>query len=247
MRGRCSRTTLGLTGLDELLWWRWLWRSADVGRINTLAGPGKRSHQSRRARRTTWHRPRHRRRLHAFNRYPGQRTTFSFGDPRHRAMCSSNRQITPRAAVLDFSARSSTPRFHLIDRASGQVLQSFRVSQDMARKGSATMATRRFSPTFLGAMPVASGSTGPAEPMAATVPWTRDAPERSVAHELECQITIYRYPRSPVHGPGVVERKEDGRPGRSDGCFVFSKADRDAVIANLQGGALIYAIYEKPR
>jgi hypothetical protein len=27
---------------------------------------------------------------------------------------------------------------------------------------------------------------------------------------------------------------------------VFSKADRDAVVSNLQGGALIYAIYERP-
>ena len=32
----------------------------------------------------------------------------------------------------------------------------------------------------------------------------------------------------------------------SDGCFVFSKADRDVVVSSLQGGALIYAIYEKP-
>ena len=38
-----------------------------------------------------------------------------------------------------------------------------------------------------------------------------------------------------------------GRPGRSDGCFVFSKADRDAVISQLEGGALIYAVYEKSR
>ena len=34
----------------------------------------------------------------------------------------------PKAAVLDFSAHSSTPRFHVIDRASGRVLQSFRVA-----------------------------------------------------------------------------------------------------------------------
>jgi hypothetical protein len=40
-----------------------------------------------------------------------------------------------------------------------------------------------------------------------------------------------------------VERKEGGRPGLSDGCFVFSKADRDAVVSSLHGGALIYAIY----
>jgi len=27
---------------------------------------------------------------------------------------------------------------------------------------------------------------------------------------------------------------------------VFSKADRDAVVSAFEGGALIYAIYEKP-
>ena len=43
-----------------------------------------------------------------------------------------------------------------------------------------------------------------------------------------------------------MEGEAAGRPGLSDGCFVFSKADRDAVVASLQGGALIYAIYEKP-
>jgi len=36
------------------------------------------------------------------------------------------------------------------------------------------------------------------------------------------------------------------RPGLSDGCFVFSGADRDAVVSNLNGGALIHAFYEKP-
>ena len=54
-----------------------------------------------------------------------------------------------------------------------------------------------------------------------------------------------------IHAAGYMEPeswkgKKAGRPGLSDGCFVFSKADRDAVVSSLQGGALIYAIYEKP-
>jgi hypothetical protein len=47
--------------------------------------------------------------------------------------------------------------------------------------------------------------------------------------------------------PASWKGKKMGRPGRSDGCFVFSKADRDAVISQLEGGALIYAVYEKSR
>ena len=42
----------------------------------------------------------------------------------------------PRAAVLDFSAHSITPRFHLIDRASGRVLETFRVSHGQGSEGS---------------------------------------------------------------------------------------------------------------
>jgi len=46
--------------------------------------------------------------------------------------------------------------------------------------------------------------------------------------------------------PESWEGKKPGRPGLSDGCFVFSRADRDTVVSNLQGGALIYAFYDKP-
>ena len=46
--------------------------------------------------------------------------------------------------------------------------------------------------------------------------------------------------------PESWKGKKAGRPGLSDGCFVFSKADRDVVVSSLEGGALIYAIYEKP-
>ena len=41
----------------------------------------------------------------------------------------------PRAAVLDFAVRSSAPRFHVIDRASGEVLQSFRVAHGHGSEG----------------------------------------------------------------------------------------------------------------
>ena len=42
----------------------------------------------------------------------------------------------PRAAVLDFAAHSGTPRFHLVDRASGRVLQTFRVAHGQRSEGS---------------------------------------------------------------------------------------------------------------
>jgi hypothetical protein len=47
--------------------------------------------------------------------------------------------------------------------------------------------------------------------------------------------------------PQYWKGKKKGRPGRSEGCFAFSKTDRDAVISHLEGGALIYASCEKQR
>lgn len=34
-----------------------------------------------------------------------------------------------------------------------------------------------------------------------------------------------------------------GKPGRSHGCLVLAPADRDKLVAKLEGGALIYAVY----
>ncbi|MNN98934.1 hypothetical protein D3C81_2184590 [compost metagenome] len=39
--------------------------------------------------------------------------------------------------------------------------------------------------------------------------------------------------------------RRHGVPGRSYGCLVLSNADRNQVIRQLQGGALIFAISQK--
>ena len=43
---------------------------------------------------------------------------------------------------------------------------------------------------------------------------SRDAHGWPLAHELECAVAIHRHSRGPVHGAGVVERKEAGDPGQ---------------------------------
>ena len=153
----------------------------------------------------------------------------------------------PRAAVLDFSAHSGTPRFHLIDRASGRVLQTFRVSHGHGSEGSrndgfaevfsnvpdtnaSSLGLYRTAETY-----VSEVYTGLAMRMDGLSPTNSNARSRYIV------IHAARYME-----PESWKGKKAGRPGLSDGCFVFSKADRDAVVSSLQGGALIYAIYEKP-
>jgi hypothetical protein len=153
----------------------------------------------------------------------------------------------PRAAVVDFSAHSTTPRFHVIDRASGQVLQSFRVAHGHGSKGKRDDGYAQVFSNVPGSNASSLGLYRTAEVYRSDVypglamrldglsPTNSNARLRSIViHEAR-----YMEPQS-------WQRKKTGRPGLSDGCFVFSKEDRDAVLSSLQGGALIYAVYEKP-
>lgn len=153
----------------------------------------------------------------------------------------------PRATVLDFSAHSSTPRFHMIDRASGQVLQSYRVAHGHGSEGrrhdgyaevfsnvpnsnASSLGLYRTAETYLSDV-----YPGLAMRLDGLSPTNSNARSRF----LVVHAAKYMEPES-------WKGKKAGRPGLSDGCFVFSQADRDAVISSLQGGALLYAIYEKP-
>lgn len=153
----------------------------------------------------------------------------------------------PRAAVLDFAAHSNTPRFHLIDRASGRVLRTFRVSHGQGSEGArhdghaevfsnvpnsnaSSLGLYRTSETYVSE--VYPGLAMRLDGLSIT---------NSNARSRFIVIHAARYME-----PESWKGKKAGRPGLSDGCFVFSKADRDAIVSSLQGGALILAIYEKP-
>ena len=152
-----------------------------------------------------------------------------------------------RAAVLDFSAHSGTPRFHVVDRASGRVLQSFRVAHGHASEGSRNDGYAEVFSNVPDSNTSSLGLYRTAETYVSQV-WPGLAmrmdglsPSNSNARSRYIVIHAARYME-----PESWNGKKGGRPGLSDGCFVFSKADRDAVVSSLQGGALIYAIYEKP-
>jgi hypothetical protein len=153
----------------------------------------------------------------------------------------------PRAAVLDFSAHSSTPRFHVIDRVSGQVLHSFRVAHGQGSEGKRDDGYAEVFSNVPGSNASSLGLYRTAEIYRSDVypglAMRLDglSPTNSNARSRFIVIHEARYME-----PESWKGKKTGRPGRSDGCFVFSKNDRDAVLSNLQGGALIYAFYEKP-
>lgn len=154
----------------------------------------------------------------------------------------------PRAAVLDFSAHSSAPRFHVIDRASGQVLQSFRVSHGHSSEG-------KRDDGYAEVFSNEDGSNASSLGLYLTGETYRSAVYPGLSMRLDGLSPTNSNARSRfivVHEARYMEPeswkgKKTSRPGRSEGCFAFSKGDRDAVISHLQGGALIYAIYEKPR
>jgi hypothetical protein len=152
-----------------------------------------------------------------------------------------------RAAVLDFSAHSSTPRFHLVERASGRVLQTFRVAHGHGSEGSRNDGYAEVFSNVPDSNTSSLGLYRTAETYVSEV-WP------GLAMRMDGLSATNSNARSRyivIHAARYMELeswkgKKAGRPGLSDGCFVFSKADRDVVVSSLQGGALIYAIYEKP-
>ncbi len=128
----------------------------------------------------------------------------------------------PRAAVLDFSVHSAAPRFHLVERASGRVLQSLRVAHGQASEG--------------------SRQDGRAE-VFSNVP---DSNASSLGLYRTAEIYV-----SDVF-PGLAMRMDGRRCGKESGLedrdlatdASRSRAPTGMYLSNLQGGALIYAFYE---
>ena len=153
----------------------------------------------------------------------------------------------PRAAVLDFAAHSSAPRFHVIERASGQVLQSFRVAHGQGSEG-------KREDGYAEIFSNEPGSNASSLGLYQTGEIYRSSAYPGLAMRLDGLSPTNSNARSRfivIHEAAYMDAelwkgKKAGRPGRSDGCFAFSKADRDAVVAHLKGGALIYASYDRP-
>jgi hypothetical protein len=150
------------------------------------------------------------------------------------------------AAVLDYSTRSNLPRFHVIERSTGAVVHSFVVAHGI---GSEPDGFDGIPSVFLDEVDSNASSVGlfktdevymsPTEGNGLSMrlrglsPTNRNAYKRLIV----------------IHAQSYVEPEMIaalGVAGRSDGCMVFSSADRDTVIELLRGAALIYAVAASP-
>ncbi len=141
-----------------------------------------------------------------------------------------------RIGIVDFSAQSSHPRFHLVDLSSGQT-RSMLVSHGSGSDPGYSGWLQRFSnrpgsnATSEGAYATAdyyTGKHGRSQRLIGLDPTNDNAMDRAIV----------------VHSawyaePDMVE--QHGKLGRSQGCFAFPHADLDTVFAHLGEGRLIYA------
>ena len=148
----------------------------------------------------------------------------------------------PYAAVLDYSVHPSLPRFHVIDRSARTIVYSFLVAHGI---GSEPEDNDGIPHVFLDVVDSFASSTGlfrtdeiymsPTEVNGLSMRLRGLSPTNSNAFKRVIVIHAKWYVE-----PDFVALY--GQAGRSDGCMVFSSADRDTVIELLRGGALIYAV-----
>lgn len=148
----------------------------------------------------------------------------------------------PYAAVLDYSTRSNQPRFHVIDRTTGDIIHSFVVAHGT---GSEPDGFDGIPSVFLDEVDSNASSLGlfktgevymsPTDGNGLSMRLHGLSPTNRNAYKRMIVIHAQSYME-----PEMIEAL--GVAGRSDGCMVFSSADRDTVVELLRGGALIYAV-----
>lgn len=147
----------------------------------------------------------------------------------------------PHFAVVDYGQRSSEPRFLLFERRSHALLGRFRVSHGRGSDADHDGYAERFSDRP-GSLASSLGVFRTAEV------FQSEAPGHGLSMRLE---GLSRSNHSAmaraivVHARDYMERdfiEAHGVAGRSNGCLVLASTDRDRVIRQLQGGALIFAI-----
>lgn len=147
-------------------------------------------------------------------------------------------QVGPRdtIGIVDFSAPSSEPRFHLVDLASGAV-ESHRVCHGRGSDPSQTGYLSRFSNDF--------GSYASSNGTFVTTDYYDGK------YGLSMKVRGLDWSNNNAEARAIVIHNawyaEDdmiplhGKLGRSEGCFAMSRASQYAVMRKLAGGRMIYA------
>ena len=141
-----------------------------------------------------------------------------------------------RIGIVDFSAHSAQPRFHLVDLSNGQT-RSLLVSHGSGSDPAYSGWLQRFSNR--------PGSNATSEGTYATADYYTGKHGRSQRligldktndNAMDRAIVVHS---AWYAEPDMVE--QHGKLGRSQGCFAFPFADLDTVFAHLGEGRLIYA------
>lgn len=165
-----------------------------------------------------------------------------------QALLSHYRQMQPElgnsryAGVLDYRQPSWQPRFYLIDVRQRQVVAAYRVAHgkgsDPDHDGHVEAVGNAEDSHMSSVGFYRTGETYISEQVGHGLSLRLDGLSASNHQARERNIVIHANDYMEQH---FIDRY--GMPGRSHGCLVFARHDRDAVIEKLKGGALIYAVY----
>ncbi|KQX26220.1 MULTISPECIES: murein L,D-transpeptidase catalytic domain family protein [unclassified Sphingomonas] len=160
---------------------------------------------------------------------------------RARALAAMSRhvgriKVRDLIGICDFDDSSATPRFHLLDVASGKV-DSLLVAHGRGSDPSHTGWLQKFS-NVMGSAASSSGAFITAEEY-----YGNHGRSRRV-DGLDGSNNNARARAVVIHGAWYAERQmiaQHGKLGRSEGCFAFGESDLAQVMARLGPGRLIYA------
>jgi L,D-transpeptidase catalytic domain len=138
--------------------------------------------------------------------------------------------------IIDFSAHSSTPRFHLIDVASGRstsLLVAHGRGSDPSRTGFVQMFSNQDGSNASSMGTYLTGDTydgkhGRSRRLYGLDPTNSNVERRAIVVHSAWYV-----------GPEVL--RANGQLGRSEGCFAVSAADLEVVLNRLGPGHMIYA------
>jgi len=143
-----------------------------------------------------------------------------------------------RIGIVNFSAHSRLPRFQLIDLQGGQVLKTMLVAHGSGSDPGATGWTERFSNR--------AGSNASSKGVFVTGQTYVGKHGRSrKLIGLEPQNEAAERRAIVIHGADYVSQGlalEQGRIGRSQGCFAVSRAEIGDLLEMLGEGRMLYAL-----
>ena len=139
--------------------------------------------------------------------------------------------------VVNFAARSGLPRFQLVDVAGGRVLRTMLVSHGRGSDPNNSGWAERFSN-----IPGSNASSTGAFLVGQTY-WGKHGQSRKL-RGLDPENSLAEPRAIVIHGADYVDPSravEQGRVGRSQGCFAVSRGDIDDLLGLLGPGRLLFA------